>query len=613
MMKSRSFRILATSCLSLSLSAASLFAQLGGIGNRVQGNVEKAVQPVPRAVQGVPNAAGAVQHQRPVAVPQQPAARVLQGAGVQPNRGPVNGAVNPPHNGQSAITDRVPGIRPQVGAPPRVNLPQTPVNPRPNGNGNPVVPKTVVPNNVAPNNPVPNRVLPNNVVPKTAIPNNPLNHSVSKPPLNGANSLAPRTGTSLPDRAVNGVANRRQVLGGNQINLGNRQINLAAQTYRPAYQWHPRYAGYWGGNYGWGGYGPGGYAGYGPGGYGNGWGYGYGGYGFGYRPLGWGLGAWGLGALAYNSGYLGYYNPYYSGGANYGGYNYSQPLPVVYTDSTTPAAGSNGSSPDAILDSAAGAFQQGDYDRALDLVNKGIAQYPSDSVLHEFRGLILFAKGDYQQAASTIHSVLAVGPGWNWQTLRSFYPDVATYTTQLRSLEAFTQQNTKDAPSRFLLAYHYLVGGHNDAAARKLNEVVAIEPRDQVAADVLKMITAPAPSQAADQAATPAPQQVDPANTRPAPGPAVDPTALVGTWSAARDDGAQFKLTLNKDGSFVWNFTQKEGTQEFKGKYTLEGNVLALQRSEGGSLVATVTPDGKNFNFKLLGAPPQDPGLNFHQ
>ena len=49
----------------------------------------------------------------------------------------------------------------------------------------------------------------------------------------------------------------------------------------------------------------------------------------GYRPLGWGLGGWGLGSLGYNSGYLGYANPYYTTTGS-SGYNYSQPIPVAY-------------------------------------------------------------------------------------------------------------------------------------------------------------------------------------------------------------------------------------------------------------------------------------------
>jgi hypothetical protein len=39
---------------------------------------------------------------------------------------------------------------------------------------------------------------------------------------------------------------------------------------------------------------------------------------------------------------------------------------------------------------------------------------------------------------------------------------------------------------------------------------------------------------------------------------------------------------------------------------------LALQKEEGGALVGQVTFDGDNkFNFKMLGGPADDPGLDF--
>ena len=41
-------------------------------------------------------------------------------------------------------------------------------------------------------------------------------------------------------------------------------------------------------------------------------------------------------------------------------------------------------------------------------------------------------------------------------------------------------------------------------------------------------------------------------------------------------------------------------------------NVLALERKDGGSLVAEITPDSDgNFNFRMLGAPDEDQGLDF--
>lgn len=656
-MRTSLVRILGASCAAASLVASSAWAQ---------GLLNEATQPARKAVQGAPQVVPQAPQAPRVQVPAQPQPRVQAPvAPVQPQP-----KVQVPAQPQPQPKVQVPAQpQPKPQAPvalaqpqPKVQAPATPL-PQPNvpkvNPVNPDRPKTDLPRKVAPKGNVDPNIDPKikmkadpkidpqinqkvnpNIDPKIAPKLDPKVGTNPKavPDLkNRPNNRNPDgtnrnpDGTNRPGDAIqhtaNSISKNGQALGGNQINLGNRTIVLANQGYRPAYQRHQRYYnGYWGGNYGyvWGG----------PGG---GWNYGA----YGYRPLGWGLGAWGLGAIAYNSGYLGYYNPYYSSAASSGGYNYAQPIAVAYDDTATTAGNNNGTS-ESILDSAVAAFKQNDYDQALDIVDKGISQYPTDAVLHEFRALVLFAREDYQQAAATVHSVLAVGPGWNWETMRSFYTDVAIYTKQLRALENFAKKNSDDAGSRFLLAYHYLAGGHQDAAARKLAEVVKLAPRDQVAADVLNMITAsaaastaaaPAPADnrqlpvgAAPQAATRQPAAAQPAeaptpNAPPTaadqtatPAAKVDPATLIGTWNASRDDGSKFTLTLNDDKTFTWKFSQKDQKgQEFSGKYTIENNVLALQRDDGGSLVATVTPDGeKAFNFKLLGAPPQDPGLNFN-
>jgi len=71
-------------------------------------------------------------------------------------------------------------------------------------------------------------------------------------------------------------------------------------------------------------------------------------------------------------------------------------------------------------------------------------------------------------------------------------------------------------------------------------------------------------------------------------------------------------LTLNKDNTFHWKFGVNGKTEEFDGTYKYESNELALQRNDGGALIAGVVPHGdQKFNFKLLGAPQEDPGLTF--
>ena len=87
----------------------------------------------------------------------------------------------------------------------------------------------------------------------------------------------------------------------------------------------------------------------------------------------------------------------------------------------------------------------------------------------------------------------------------------------------------------------------------------------------------------------------------------------MGTWKAARPDGSKFNLTLTSEKTFVWSFAPKDQkAQKFGGTYSVEVNVLALERKDGGSLIAEVTPGGDaKFNFKMLGGPADDPGLDF--
>ena len=441
----------------------------------------------------------------------------------------------------------------------------------------------------------------------------------------GRNNTHVSTPRITSHNGVSGIGNRPY--NGNSLSVNNRRIGIGNNLYKPSYYQHAGYHGYWNGNRSNGigsslAYGIGSSLGYSIGSnLGYGWGlgrgtrysnnYGFGGrYGsYGYSPLGWGLGGWGLGSLNYSSGYLGYSNPYYVTGG-WSGYNYAQPISVSYN---TPVIVENDSvsSSDVVLNNAVEAFRQNDYNAALDITNKGITRFPDDAVLHEFRSLVLFAKQDYQQSAATIHSVLAVGPGWDWTTMSGMYANVELYTTQLRALEAFARSNLQDAASQFLLAYHYLSCGHTDAAGLQFEHVVNLMPDDNVAVEMLRMIKPPSPANATiTPAVSQALNQLADTNVTP-----VDPKALVGAWSATREDGSQFKLDLTDDAKFTWTFTPSgQKSQSFGGTYSVDQNVLALERKDGGSLVAEVTSaEAGKFNFRLLGAAEDDKGLNFRR
>ena len=110
---------------------------------------------------------------------------------------------------------------------------------------------------------------------------------------------------------------------------------------------------------------------------------------------------------------------------------------------------------------------------------------PNDTTLHEFLALVLFAQGKYEQAAAPLYAVLSVGPGWDWTTLSGMYPDVATYTGQLRNLEAYITANPKSAQARFVLAYQYLCEGHDENAVAQLKQVVKLQPGDTLSAQLV--------------------------------------------------------------------------------------------------------------------------------
>ena len=180
----------------------------------------------------------------------------------------------------------------------------------------------------------------------------------------------------------------------------------------------------------------------------------------------WGWGAvaaltpWGLGTGLHNWGYSSYTNPYYYAAAEPivyqqtlatgedqtvsvqpTNYDYSQPL-----DPQSPPPAENVANPAiARFDEARAAFGTGDYATALKLNDEALKSLPNDATLHEFRAPIFFAIGKYDLAAGPLYAVLSVGPGWDWTTLSSLYPDIEVYTAQLRKLEAFVKANPRSA------------------------------------------------------------------------------------------------------------------------------------------------------------------------
>jgi predicted Zn-dependent protease len=265
------------------------------------------------------------------------------------------------------------------------------------------------------------------------------------------------------------------------------------------------------------------------------------------------------------------------------------------------------------------AFLEGKYSEALKLTDEALATMPEDAAIHEFRSLVLFALKRYNEAAAAIHAVLAVGPGWDWTTLSSLYPNVETYTTQLRALEAYRDQNPKAADARFLLAYHYLTGGHQDAAANQLRRIAELQPKDAVAAELLRTIAPRAEKPAQAPAKPSATAEKKPAQPPAKPPAATEPKGITaeqvaGTWTAAGPGKAKYVMTLTKDETFTWSYARGARKQDVKGVYALDGNSLAMEPDGGGVMLAELSLKAPNdLHFQIVGAPDKDPGLEFRR
>lgn len=134
------------------------------------------------------------------------------------------------------------------------------------------------------------------------------------------------------------------------------------------------------------------------------------------------------------------------------------------------------------------AFRHGDFAAALRRLDRAAKWMADDRDLLQLRSLALFAMKDYRHSADFARRALASKAFWSWDELKALYPERDLYAEQLRALEEMAK--AKPGPDHsLLLAYHYLMLHHLDAARGQLLELRRLMPKDPLAADLLERIS----------------------------------------------------------------------------------------------------------------------------
>jgi tetratricopeptide (TPR) repeat protein len=250
------------------------------------------------------------------------------------------------------------------------------------------------------------------------------------------------------------------------------------------------------------------------------------------------------------------------------------------------------------------------------LTDQALKSFPNETTIHQFRAIVLFTLQRYDESAAALYSVLSVGPGWDWTTLISLYPDVNVYTVQLRALERSVDEHPNSAPARFVLAYLYLTQGQNDAAIGQYKAVLELQPQDRVSALILDSLTkgqVGATSVASNANANAPPTSPVPTTSTSATN-SQNEGKLEGAWTASPGAGSTITLRVAPDGKFTWNFTANGQTHQLAGQFTYEKGVLSLVPADDKAppMVGQVTwQDPDHLVFQALGGGPGDKGLTF--
>ncbi len=142
------------------------------------------------------------------------------------------------------------------------------------------------------------------------------------------------------------------------------------------------------------------------------------------------------------------------------------------------------------LASARKAFHASDYPLALRYCDQAAQTMAWNPDVQQMSSLVCFALEDHRPAAAAAYEALSRGDAWDWATLSGLYADPASYTAQYRALQQQSREADATAEVHFLMAYHYLVLGHSEAARAQLEQMLELQPGDRLASQLLARMAA---------------------------------------------------------------------------------------------------------------------------
>ena len=116
-------------------------------------------------------------------------------------------------------------------------------------------------------------------------------------------------------------------------------------------------------------------------------------------------------------------------------------------------------------------FSKGEYQKAKSRLDAHDDEIANDGMVAQIYAMLLFQTGHFADSAKWAHRSLRVSKPFNWDTIQGFYSNPADYSIRYQQLQKRSDQEPERVELRFLLAYHHLMLGHNQHAARELKVV----------------------------------------------------------------------------------------------------------------------------------------------